>query len=131
VHDLSPAADLLHGEEDVVYAVATGFCEAVAGYQGIEKQPEMKNSSAKFRVAMRPRKRRALPDTPEDRLENWVETAKAHIRAKVEHPFRVIKQQWGFQKTMLRDMAKNCCKVKVMTALVNLYLVRQQLMAMG
>jgi|694.fasta_scaffold14194_12 hypothetical protein len=43
-----------------------------------------------FRVAMRPGKRRVLPDTPEGRLDDLVETAKAHIRAKVEHPFRVI-----------------------------------------
>jgi hypothetical protein len=40
--------------------------------------------------AMRPGKRRVLPDTPEGRLDDLVETAKAHIRAKVEHPFRVI-----------------------------------------
>jgi len=39
---------------------------------------------------MRPGKRRVLPDTPEGRLDDLVETAKAHIRAKVEHPFRLI-----------------------------------------
>ncbi len=41
VHDLTPAAELLHGDEEVVYAIATGICEAVAGYQGIEKRPVM------------------------------------------------------------------------------------------
>ena len=45
-----------------------------------------------------------LPDTPEGRLDDLVETAKAPIRAKGEHPFRVIKQQFGFQKTRLRGM---------------------------
>jgi transposase, IS5 family len=54
--------------------------------------------------------------------------AKAHIRAKVEHPFRVIKQQFGFQKTRLRGMAKNSCKVKVLAALSNLFLARRQLL---
>jgi len=63
--------------------------------------------TAKFQVTMRPGKGRALPDTPDGRLENLVEAAKAHIRAKVEHPFRVIKQQFGFQMTRLRVMAKN------------------------
>ena len=82
VHDLTPAADLLHGEETVVYADA--------GYQGIEKRDEMQGRGIGFRVAMRPGKRRVLPDTPEGRLDDLVETAKAHIRAKVEHPFRVI-----------------------------------------
>jgi len=57
-----------------------------------------------FRVAMRPGKRRVLPDRPEGRLDDLVETAKAHIRAKVEHPFRVIKRQFGFQKKWLRGL---------------------------
>jgi len=105
VHDLTPAADLLHGEETVVYADA--------GYQGIEKRPEMEGKTIGFRVAMRPGKRRALPDTPEGRLDDLVETAKADIRARGEHPFRVIKQQFGFHKTRLRGMLKNRCKVNV------------------
>jgi len=120
VHDLTPAADLLHGEETVVYADA--------GYQGIEKRPEMKGRGIGFRVAMRPGKRRALLDTPEGRLDDLVETAKAHIRAKGEHPFRVIKRQFGFQKTLLRGMLKNRCKVNVLAALTNLFMVRHELL---
>jgi IS5 family transposase len=120
VHDLTPAAELLHGDEEVVYADA--------GYQGIEKRPEMEGKSTTFRIAMRPGKRRALPDTAEGRLDNLVETAKAHIRAKGEHPFRVIKQQFGFQKTRLRGMEKNRCKVNVLAALTNLFLARHQLL---
>jgi IS5 family transposase len=54
VHDLTPAADLLHGEETVVYADA--------GYQGIAKRDEMEGKDIGFRVFMRPGKRRALPD---------------------------------------------------------------------
>ncbi len=96
VHDLTPASALLHGEETLV--------NADAGYQGIVKRDEMKGRGIGFRVAMRPGKRRVLPDTPEGRLDDLVEAAKAHIRAKGEHPFRVIKQQFGFQKTRLRGM---------------------------
>ena len=121
VHDLTPAAELLHGEEEVVYADA--------GYQGIGKRPEMAGKSTEFRVAMRPGKRRALSDTPDGKLQDLVETAKAHIRAKGEHPFRVIKQQFGFQKTRLRGMVKNRCKVNVLAALTNLFLARRQLLA--
>ncbi len=50
----------------------------------------MAGTKALFKVAMRPGKRRALPDTPEGRLQDLIEAAKAHVRAKVEHPFRVI-----------------------------------------
>jgi len=46
----------------------------------------------------------------------------------VEHPFRVIKQQFGFQKTRLRGMAKNRCKSSVLAALTNLFLARRQLL---
>ena len=80
-------------------------------------------------MAMRPGKRRGLPDTPEGRLQDLIETAKAHIRSKVEHPFRVIKQQFGFQKTRLRGLAKNRCKINVMAALTNLFLARRRLAA--
>jgi IS5 family transposase len=96
VHDLTPASELLHGEETVVYADA--------GYQGIEKREMMQGRGIGFRVAVCPGKRRALPDTPEGRVDDLIETAKAHIRAKVELPFRVIKRQFGFQKTRLRGM---------------------------
>jgi IS5 family transposase len=119
VHDLTAAADLLHSEETVVYADA--------GYQVIEKREEMQGRGIGFRIAMRPGKRRVLPDTPEGRLDDLVETAKAHIRAKVEQPFRVIKRQFGFQKTRLRGMLKNRCKVNVLAALSNLFMVRYEL----
>ena len=121
VHDLTPAAELLHGDEEVVYGDA--------GYQGITKRPEIAGKSTEFRVAMRPGKRRALPDPPDGRLQDLIETAKAHVRAKVEHPFRVIKHQFGFQKTRLRFLAKNRCKINVLAALTNLYLARGHLLA--
>jgi IS5 family transposase len=120
VHDLTPAAELLHGDETVVYADA--------GYQGIEKREEMQGKGIGFRVAMRPGKRRALPDSPEGRLDDLIETAKAHIRAKGEHPFRVMKRQFGFQKTRFRGMLKNRCKVNVLAALANLFMARHLLL---
>ena len=128
VHDLTPAADLVHGEETVVYADA--------GYQGIEKREEMQGRGIGFRVAMRPGKRRVLPDTPEGRLDDLVETAIAGTayacsgadprqwRASV----RVIKKQFGFQKTRLRGMLKNSCKVNVLAALSNLLMARRSLL---
>jgi IS5 family transposase len=65
---------------------------------------------------------------PEERVDGLIESAKAHFRAKVEHPFRVIKQQFGFQKTRLRGMLKNSCKVKVLAALSNLFMARHELL---
>jgi IS5 family transposase len=101
---------------------------ADAGYQDIEKRPEMEGKTTTFRIAMRPGKRRALPDTAEGRLDNLVETAMAHINAKGEHPFGVIKQQFGFQKTRLRGKGKSRCMVNLLAALTNLFLARQHLL---
>jgi len=95
VHDLTQTGKLLHGDEEVVY------CDA--GYQGIAKRPEMAVIATDIGVAMRTGERRVLPDTQEGRLQDLIETAKAHIHSKVEDPFRVIKQQLGFQKTRLSD----------------------------
>jgi IS5 family transposase len=75
---------------------------------------------------MRLGQRLALPDTAEGRLEDLIETAKAHLRAKVEHPFRVIKCQYGFQKTHYRGIKKNDHKLKMLFALANLYKIRQR-----
>ena len=60
------------------------------------------------------RLRRALPDTPDGRLDDLIETAKAHIRAKGEHRFRVIKRPFGIQKTRLRGLCKNGCRLRML-----------------
>jgi IS5 family transposase len=57
VHDLTPAADLLHGDEQVVYGDAC--------YQAIAKRSEIAGMKTEFSVAMRPGKIKALPDTPD------------------------------------------------------------------
>jgi IS5 family transposase len=62
-------------------------------------------------------------------VQYLIETAKKHVRAKVEYPFRIIKQQFGFQKTRLRGLAKNSCKINELAALTNLFLARRQLIA--
>ena len=90
VHDLTQAGEMLHSDEAVVYEDS--------GYQGIAKRPEMAGNSTEFRLAMRPGKRRAHPETPDGNVQDLIETAKDHIRSKVEYPFRVIKQQFGFLK---------------------------------
>ncbi|MEA0965023.1 transposase, partial [Xanthomonas campestris] len=53
---------------------------------------------------------------------------KASVRAKVEHPFRVIKRQFGYTKVRHRSLAKNTAQVLTLFALSNLWLKRKQLM---
>ena len=78
---------------------------------------------------MRPGKRKLLDKTKlvED-LSDQLERIKASIRAKVEHPFRVIKRQWGHVKVRYRGLAKNTAQLHTLFALSNLWMVRRTLM---
>ena len=76
-------------------------------------------------------KRRALTDSAQDRITDQLETLKARVRAKVEHPFRVIKIQFGFIKARYKGMANNRAQLHMLFALANLYMVRRRLMAMA
>ena len=53
----------------------------------------------------------------------------AALRAKVEHPFRVLKRQFGFTKVRYRGLAKNTARLHSLFALVNVYLARRRLLA--
>ena len=122
VHDIVEANSLLHGQESVVFADA--------GYQGIEKRPDAK-PEVLWHVAMRPGKRKALnKSNAADALIDAAEKLKAGVRAKVEHPFRVIKRQFGHVKVRYRGLKKNTQQVMTLFALSNLWMVRSKLMGM-
>ncbi len=117
VNDVTQGNALLHGDE------TDGFGDA--GYQGIEKRPEV--GDIQWHVAMRPGKRRALDRTrTSNAILDEIERIKASIRAKVEHPFRVIKRQFGFTKVRYRGLAKNTAQLTTLFALSNLWMVRHR-----
>ena len=108
VHDLNAADQLLHGEEQRVWADA--------GYTGIHKRDEFTDRDVDWRIALRPGTRRKLADP----LQEMLEGIKASVRAKVEHPFRTIKQQFGYGKVRYRGLAKNTNRLYVLSAFTNL-----------
>jgi len=119
VNDVVEANSLLHGQEKDVFADA--------GYQGADKRPDVKED-VQLHVAMRPGKRKSLEKTdPVDALTDQVERIKASIRAKVEHPFRVIKRQFGHVKVRYRGLATNTAQLHTLFALANLWMVRKRL----
>jgi IS5 family transposase len=120
VNDVVEGNSLLHGEETKVFADA--------GYQGAQKRPDAK-PGVEWNVAMRPGKRRALDrSTPLGAIAEKIEKIKAGIRAKVEHPFRVIKRQFGHVKVRYRGLKKNTAQLHTLFALSNLWMVRKKLM---
>jgi IS5 family transposase len=55
----------------------------------------------------------------------------ARLRARVEHPFRVLKCQFGYRKVRYRGIRKNAAALTTKFALANLYLARRQLLVMA
>jgi len=119
VNDLNVAGQLLHGEEHAAFGDA--------GYQGVHKRHEAVGPT--WHVAMRPGLRRKLnPFIEQNFVAERVEKMKASIRAKVEHPFRVLKRQFGFTKVRYRGLAKNTAQIVTLFALSNLWIGRRQLL---
>ncbi|MNG03370.1 Transposase DDE domain protein [compost metagenome] len=121
VADVTQVDKLLHGEESVV--------RTDAGYTGVEKRQEHAGCQIIWQIAPRHStykkygKRCALY-----KAMRKIEKAKAQVRAKAEHPFRVIKRQFGYTKVRLRGLAKNTAQMVTLFALSNLWIARRHLL---
>ena len=118
--DVEQVADLLHGKEKHVHADS--------GYRGAASRVDRED--LQWHIAARPSD---IAKRPEGRAKARVqkqEHRKASVRAKVEHPFRVIKRQFGLVKVRFRGLAKNTAHVITLFALSNLWMARRRLMAM-
>jgi len=117
--DVVEANSLLQGHETDLFADA--------GDQGAHKRPDAKED-VQWHGAMRPGLRKLLDKAePMDALTDQVERIKASIRAKVEHPFRVIKRQFGHVKVRYRGLAKNTAQLRKPFELANLWMMRRRL----
>lgn len=122
VADVTQTGALLHGKENTVFADA--------GYTGADKREALKGKRIDWHIAERRHKVKALPEGELKDATVWLEHLRAKVRARVEHPFRVIKQQFGFQKVRYRGLAKNDAQLHTLFALSNLWMARRQLLAM-
>jgi IS5 family transposase len=118
VNDVTQAGALLHGQEQQAFGDA--------GYRGVQKRAEAQGPQ--WHVTMRPTERRKLnpflaPHFAALKVEKW----KASVRAKVEHPFRVLKRQFGYTKVRYRGLAKNTAQIVTLLALSNLWMARRHL----
>jgi transposase, IS5 family len=119
VKDVVEVNTLLHGNETVLFANA--------GYQRADKRPDAQ-ADTDWQLAMKPSKRRALDkSTPLGKISDQIEKLKASVRAKVEHPSRVIKRQFGHTKERYRGLKKNTAQLITLFALSNLWMVRRKL----
>ena len=113
VHDVTVAHALLR-EDDA-------FCYADSGYTGVEKRPEVASderlSQVEWIVARKPSSVKGLDC--ERSAERGIESRKASARSKVEHPFLIVKRQFGYAKCRYRGIAKNASALTVLFALAN------------
>ncbi|HHZ57562.1 IS5 family transposase [Xanthomonas vasicola] len=124
VADVTVMHTLLHGKEDSVFGDS--------GYTGADKREELQDCEAAFFIAARPPTIQGIGNNRERARQQRWEHFKASVRAKVEHPFRVIKRQFGYTKVRYRGLAKNTAHVLTLFALSNLWMKRKQLLpAMG
>lgn len=119
VADVTQAHALLHGGETVVLGDA--------GYQGVEKRAENLDRAVTWHVAMKRSVRKALKKNPIGRAKEKLEQAKASVRAKVEHPFHVVKNLFRHRKNRYRGLTKNTAQLFILFGFANLVLARRHL----
>jgi IS5 family transposase len=118
VADMHMLPDLLHGEERKVWGDAGYQGQTEAIQQAAPKAQDMTCRRTKFKNYV-------------DELQKKKNRSKSSVRAKVEHPFRILKRIFGFDKVRYRGIAKNHHRLCANFALVNLYLHRKRLAVLG
>jgi len=118
VADKHMLPDLLHGDERKVWGDGA--------YQG---QSEAIRKAAPYAQDMTSRRTRYKQAV--DELQRRKNRTKARVRAKVEHPFRILKRVFGFVKVRFRGLKKNHDHLCAAFALVNLYMHRKRLAPLG
>ena len=122
VNDVTQAGTLLHGDEEDAFGDA--------GYRGVHKRDEA--AGPRWHVAMQPGKRKQLdPGRKWARLLERAEQLKASIRAKVEHPFHVIKNLFKHRKVRYKGLAKNEAQLYSLFGLANIVVAKRQLLALN
>jgi len=121
-HDVTQTHALLHGEEEDVFGDS--------GYLGANKRDELKGIDVNWHLAMKPSQKKAIRNKGTRRIVDRIEKLKASIRSKVEHPFRVVKCQFGYAKVRYRGLAKNSAQILTLFALSNLWMARNKLIKM-
>ena len=114
VADKHMLPDLLHGDECKVWGDGA--------YQGAGRSDPAGSAACEDMTSRRVKYKNFV-----DELQKAKNRVKARVRAKVEHPFRILKRIFGFEKVRYRGLKKNHERLCTCFALVNLYLHRKRL----
>jgi len=115
IHDITETHKLVRSDDN--------FCYADSGYLGIEKRDEVMAdehlSKMEWHIASRPSSIKGLKKYA---VEHEIESRKASIRSKVEHPFLIVKRQFGYRMCRYKGIDKNASRLNVAFALANIVL---------
>lgn len=115
VHDKTAMPELLHGEEQIVLGDKGYFSDA-------------DKKDARQRGVFWGVLDKAKPKKPLSAKQVKRNRKLSSVRAKVEHPFRVVKRQFGYMKVRYKGLLKNTAQVFALFALANLYMARKKLL---
>jgi len=115
VHDSQLLGDLLHGEETRVWGDSA--------YTG--QGDEIRKHAPRAKDFTNQKGYRNRPLSDDEKAKN---KTKSKVRAKVEHPFLILKRIFGFNKVRYRGLDKNANRLFVACGLVNLYMARKVLL---
>ncbi|MCM8626871.1 IS5 family transposase [Accumulibacter sp.] len=123
VADVTQTAEVRHGEEKTVVLDA--------GYTGVEKREDLEDRDIDWPVAAKRSKLNAIPkESQPGSLLPRLESVKASIRSKVEHPFHIVKNRFGHRKVRYKGLKKNTAQLPILFALANLVITSRQLLAL-
>ena len=114
--DVSELPNLLRADDQVIFGDA--------GYASDEYKRGSRELGLRWAVQDKAKPGHALSASQKRRNRK-----RSRVRVRVEHVFRVIKRQFGYDKTRYRGLAKNTAQVQMLIGLTNLYLLRGRLMA--
>ncbi|MBU1034415.1 IS5 family transposase [Patescibacteria group bacterium] len=114
VHDKEKMADLFHGEEKSKFGDK--------GYVGDKEKREARKSGIFWGILDKGRINHPLSSSQKKRNRKL-----SSIRSKVEHPFQIIKCQWGYVKVRYRGLKKNTAHLYTLFMLANIFKIRHKL----
>jgi IS5 family transposase len=128
--DVAHAHQVLHGQETRVHVDA--------GYTGVEKRDEIIHAQQRgeiradieWQVASKRGKIKHMPEGALKDLVIAVERTKAQIRARVEHPFHVVKNLFHYKKVRYKGLAKNTAQLFSLFGLANLVIAKNKILAL-
>lgn len=114
-HDSIKTYDLLHGEENAVFGDKA--------YDDQALKQACRQQGIFYGITNKAKSKHSLSAKQKKRNQQF-----SSVRAKVEHPFQVIKCIWNYRKVRYRGLKKNMGQLNVLFALSNLFMIRKQLL---